>query len=223
MRGIALPALLVATLAYTASADDKPVFKVRDYALSLPSLFSPSIQSPRISTHLLLSSSLKVGKTGGLPLRPLRRLLLAVKLSPTLANGRSKKRPTLSLRAIMVSLQRVSRPTMPYPPPLTRPSTFRTSRSSFSMRSNTKKVATAVVDTSNCSRMASRLVERSSRTRLPGSSCSVLTSLARAQRLVSLSYLLGTANFLLCPFPFTSSISSSVIKTRRPGSTRRST
>jgi hypothetical protein len=37
MRGIALPALLVATLAYTASADDKPVSKVRLNAPSLPS------------------------------------------------------------------------------------------------------------------------------------------------------------------------------------------
>jgi hypothetical protein len=71
------------------------------------------------------------------------------------------------------------------------------------MRSNTKRVATAAVDTSNCSRMASRLVERSSLTRLPGSSCSVLTSPARAQRLVSLdAYLAQLTSFACFFFPF---------------------
>ena len=173
--------------------------------------------------HLSLSSSPKVGKTGGLPPRPLKRLPLAAKLSPTLANGQSKKLPPLSLRAILVSSQRVSPLTTPYLPPSRRPSTFRTSRSSFSMRSSTKKVATAVVDTSNCSRMASRLVERSSLIILPGSSCSVLTSLAPAQRLFSLSCLLGTTDFVLCRFSLPSSISSSVIRARRPASTKRNT
>jgi hypothetical protein len=49
MRGrIALPALLAATLAYTASADDKPVFKVRLNTPSLPPLFSHSRQSAEI-------------------------------------------------------------------------------------------------------------------------------------------------------------------------------
>ena len=219
MRGIALPVLLAVTLATAVSADDK----VRPNAPCFSSLFSHSTQSPPKSKHLFLRSSPRVGKTGGLPLRPLRRLRLAVKRSPTLANGQSKKLPTPSWRAIVVSLQRVPRLTTPYLPPSTRPSTFRTSHSSFSMRSNTKKVATAVVDTSNSSRMASRLVERSSLTTLLGSSCSVLTSLARAQRLVSLTRLLNTTDFLLCPFPFPSSISSSVIKARRPASTKRNT
>ena len=40
MRGIALPALLAASLAYTASANDKPVLKVSLYTPLLPHLFS---------------------------------------------------------------------------------------------------------------------------------------------------------------------------------------
>jgi hypothetical protein len=101
------------------------------------------------------------------------------------ASGLSRKLPRLLSRAIMVSLQRVLRPIMPFLPPSRRPSTFRTSHSSFSMRLNTRRVATVAVDTSNCSRTASRLVERNFLTRLPGLSCSVLTSPAQAQRFVS--------------------------------------
>ena len=186
MRSIALPALLVVTLAYTASANDKPVAKV---SLSTPlrflSLFSHAAQRPRKSKHLSSSSSTKAGKTGGHPLRPPRRRLLAVKHSPTWANGQLRRLPTLLSRATAVSLQRVSRLTTPFLPPSRRPSTFRASHSSFSMRLNTRRAATAAVDTSNCSRMASRPVERNSLTTLPGLSCLALTSLARAQRFVS--------------------------------------
>lgn len=95
MRSIALPALLAATLAYTASANDKPVFKVSlsTPPLALPSLFSHATQSPRKSRHPLSNSSLKVGKTGGHPLRPPRKRLLVVKHSRMSVNGQSKKLP----------------------------------------------------------------------------------------------------------------------------------
>lgn len=185
MRSVALPAILAAALVSSASANDKPVFKVCILVSFGPlSPVSPLCKSPQTSRLLSSNSSPKVGTSGGPPRRPRRRPPLVAKPSPTLANGRSKRLPPLSLRATLVLLQRAWRLIMLSPPRSTSLSILRTSLSSFSMRSSTKRAVIAAVVTSSYSRTAFRQAGRSFPIRLHGLSCLAPILLAQAQRFV---------------------------------------
>ena len=129
-----------------------------------------------------LSNSLMIGRTGGHALRLPRRLPMVKRPSVTSVNGRLKSLPSLSSRVTRVSWQRARLLTTPSRHPSRPPLTSATSPLLSNMRSNIKRVVTAVVVTSSFWKMVSRLAARSSLTLLLGLSCSAPILLALGLR-----------------------------------------
>ena len=138
-----------------------PYAHVHEHAFTL---LSRRRKSPPRSSN----NSLMTGLNAGRLLRRPKRHPLAARPFPTLASGRSRTLRHLSSLARRDSSQSPRLHTTPFLPLLHPLLTLGKSPSWSNTRCSTKRVETAVVVTSNCSRMASRRAGRSFLTLLPG-------------------------------------------------------